>query len=136
MERKESIRLGDYAYYTGIPCKNGHLDYRYSKSGSCRTCTKHASSAYRKAKINELSKLRKSADHFTKDIFVETTWADYEILMLIAQTYVSRYKPEYEKLNLNTVEISTKRVFIAKFRIPRRNVNLFINIANFLRSMS
>lgn len=136
MKRRDALLSGDYAYYTGIPCKNGHLDYRYTKSGACRICTRQSSYSYRKAKTNELFKLRKSADHFTREVFVETTQSDYRILMMIAQTYIKRYRPEYEKLNLNKVEVSTKPIFTAKFRIPRRNVTQFINIANLLRMMS
>lgn len=129
MERSEAIRLNVNKYDNGRPCKRGHFGYRYTKDGGCCKCSNDASWRYSK----KLSKLRKSADHFTKEVFVETTRADYEILMIIAQTYIKRYRPEYEKLNLNKMEISTNP---AKFIIPRRNVNQFINIANFLRSMS
>lgn len=36
--RKQAIADGDDIFYTGVPCTNGHLTYRYVQSGSCRDC--------------------------------------------------------------------------------------------------
>lgn len=36
--RKEAMTAGDNTYFTGKPCKNGHLSYRYSQSGACYDC--------------------------------------------------------------------------------------------------
>ncbi len=38
MERSEARALGLSKYLTNRPCKNGHLTYRYTKSGSCSDC--------------------------------------------------------------------------------------------------
>lgn len=38
MERKEAKLLGHTTYLTGVPCKNGHVAYRYTMSGSCSQC--------------------------------------------------------------------------------------------------
>ena len=38
MERPEAIRLGHNTYETGRECKNGHLTYRYTQSGTCAGC--------------------------------------------------------------------------------------------------
>lgn len=132
MKRSDALKLGLSKYNDGRPCKRGHFGYRYTKDGGCCKCSNNTSRRHGK----KLSKLRKSADHFTKEIFVETTRDNYKILMLIAQTYITRYKPEYEKLNLNIVEISTKPIFKAKFRVPYRNANQFVNIANVLLTLS
>ena len=132
MERKEAIRLNVRKYNDGRPCKRGHFGYRYTKDGGCCKCSNNTSRRHSK----KLSKLKTSAFHFTKEVFVETTQTDYKILMLIAQTYITRYKPEYEKLNLNIVEISTKPILKAKFRVPYRNANQFVNIANVLLTLS
>lgn len=40
--RKEAIRDGENTYFTGNRCSNGHLSYRYVKSGTCYECI-HAS---------------------------------------------------------------------------------------------
>lgn len=36
--RKEAKATGLNRYYTGLPCKNGHVDYRYTASGACKSC--------------------------------------------------------------------------------------------------
>ena len=38
MERSEAIKLSLPRYTTGRPCKNGHLAYRYTQSGTCSEC--------------------------------------------------------------------------------------------------
>ena len=39
-KRAAAIERGDLTYYTGVPCKNGHVDERYTGSGGCRQCIK------------------------------------------------------------------------------------------------
>ena len=36
--RKEARRDGDKWYFTGNPCKHGHLSKRYVKNGACQQC--------------------------------------------------------------------------------------------------
>lgn len=38
--RKEAIELGLDRYYTGKPCKNGHMSERYTKTSACIECLK------------------------------------------------------------------------------------------------
>lgn len=38
MERIEALKLGLTTFDTGRPCKNGHMTYRYTLSGSCSQC--------------------------------------------------------------------------------------------------
>ena len=36
--RKEAMMAGENTYFTGKPCKNGHMSYRYVQSGTCYDC--------------------------------------------------------------------------------------------------
>lgn len=38
IERKDAKNAGFYRFFTGRPCKNGHVAYRYTTSGSCSKC--------------------------------------------------------------------------------------------------
>lgn len=38
ISRAEAKRAGLNRYFTGIPCKNGHVDFRYTASGACKGC--------------------------------------------------------------------------------------------------
>lgn len=38
LSRKEAKVLESNTYYTGVPCKNGHISVRYTQSGTCREC--------------------------------------------------------------------------------------------------
>jgi hypothetical protein len=50
ISKTDAVCQGYNKYYTGDPCKYGHLDLRYVKTGMCRTCSK-------KYKENRNSKL-------------------------------------------------------------------------------
>lgn len=36
--RSEAIKRGSVRYYTGNPCKHGHISARYTQSGNCAEC--------------------------------------------------------------------------------------------------
>ena len=36
--RSEAKSVGVGKYFTGVACKNGHVDYRYTQSGACQSC--------------------------------------------------------------------------------------------------
>ena len=36
--RKHAIELGETNYFTGKPCKRGHIDIRNAKTGRCLSC--------------------------------------------------------------------------------------------------
>ena len=38
--RKEAIDLGELYYFTGIPCKRGHIDKRRTHNWECYSCIK------------------------------------------------------------------------------------------------
>lgn len=41
--RKEAIENKDYWYFTGKPCKYGHISKRYTVDGACYDCRLHHS---------------------------------------------------------------------------------------------
>jgi hypothetical protein len=45
INRAEAKRRDLNRYYTGEPCKNGHIAYRYTQSGTCFACIRAAGSA-------------------------------------------------------------------------------------------
>ena len=42
LTRTDALRLGAKTYYTGNPCRYGHISYRYTSSGACADCIKSA----------------------------------------------------------------------------------------------
>lgn len=49
MSRKEALATGSWTYFTGKPCKHGHVDIRYTNMRSCRTCTRVDAARWGKA---------------------------------------------------------------------------------------
>lgn len=41
--REQAIEAGDPIYYTGKPCKHGHLSERYTINSTCAECQRHKS---------------------------------------------------------------------------------------------
>lgn len=126
MKRSEAKVLGLKQYYTGVPCKFGHLDYRYTSSGTCCGCNLRNSRNSQWEKQKKLTKLRVSANHFTKSVIVKNSVQNYRYLFDMAQLFLQLYNVEYLKLRLN----SSKPCENATFVVPRRNVKDFIEYAN------
>lgn len=40
--RNEAILTGDRRFYTGLPCRKGHLSERYTSTGGCISCLRPA----------------------------------------------------------------------------------------------
>jgi predicted transcriptional regulator len=47
LTRAEAKAAGATRYFTGIPCQNGHVDERYTKSGACLSCLPDIRGRYR-----------------------------------------------------------------------------------------
>lgn len=82
IERAEAKAKGLNTYFTGRPCRNGHLTYRYTLSGSCSECIngdRHApvdptKPARREAKA-QLVLLRVRAYDGDRDNIAAAAWA-------------------------------------------------------------
>jgi hypothetical protein len=48
-------QAGQRFYFTGIPCKNGHVSARYSSRGTCVECTKEKAKQWQKANKPKIS---------------------------------------------------------------------------------
>ncbi len=44
--RKTAANVGASQYFTGKPCKHGHIAYRYTTSGGCSDCVKSSNGQY------------------------------------------------------------------------------------------
>jgi 5-methylcytosine-specific restriction endonuclease McrA len=58
--RKDAKKLGLTHYFTGVPCKHGHINIREVKKGRCMSCCKmHAMKDYKKDIEKSREKARK-----------------------------------------------------------------------------
>lgn len=57
VERKVALARGETVYFTGQPCKHGHVTYRYVKNGACSECVKKANGS----QVNPMSDERRAA---------------------------------------------------------------------------
>lgn len=51
IERKHAVVAGLKTYFTGKPCKNNHIAYRYTQSGACSQCVNNANDKSGKDKM-------------------------------------------------------------------------------------
>jgi hypothetical protein len=65
----EAIKAGSRFYFTGAPCKKGHLEPRYTSSAECIVCRKSKSSSRHKEKREEIlrSTRIKSREKYNND---------------------------------------------------------------------
>lgn len=62
-ERKKAMAAGEKTYFTGYPCKNGHISDRLTSNGSCSECSRiNSVNFYRNPKNKEkIKEYRKSS---------------------------------------------------------------------------
>lgn len=62
ISRKEAQASNSKYYYTGVPCKRGHVDIRLTSAGDCTICHKNRNDAYK-------SKNRKAMREYNKKYY-------------------------------------------------------------------
>lgn len=53
ISRKDALELGLIYYFTGVPCKNGHVEKRHCQSGQCVECRRELTRKGRKGHKSE-----------------------------------------------------------------------------------
>lgn len=98
--RQEALELGSRHYFTGKPCKHGHVEKRFSQRGTCMGCSRSiALDVYRRDPALAISKVRKwesenpdrrkyhrrkgVAQHRAAKLQRTPTWANLEAIKVI-----------------------------------------------------
>lgn len=58
LSRKQALFIGLKRYFTGKPCKHGHIDFRKSSNGECFSCNRIQFKSYSKRNANKLKEKR------------------------------------------------------------------------------
>lgn len=120
ISRKESIERGLTRYFTGKPCKNGHISERVTKKCDCVECNIERNAAYRSIPENqEKAKARSKA------------WRDemgskeyYQYLKSIIERNHGSLSEYWKKYRINYPESGPKRAKLWAQRHPERKRNL------------
>ena len=104
--RRLALRAGDSKYKTGIPCKSGHVTYRYTASGACSGCISAAGIEARYGspeKRDEAVTLREVREAAVRDL-VETKLrcydADLDTLRSVAVAVTMGRHPSLERQDI------------------------------------
>jgi len=60
ISRVEAIKNGLTKYYTGKPCSRGHIEERYTSSGSCHGCSLENNAVYQKKRRGNYLKAKEA----------------------------------------------------------------------------
>lgn len=99
ISRDEALELGLVSYYTGIPCKYGHIEKRYSRTGICYQCKRDENKRDRERypkRAKELSRQQYKV-HRDKKLAYSQLWAEEnrEKSNFIKRKNKQKYKEEY-----------------------------------------
>ena len=101
--KKEAKALGIRQYFTGIPCKNGHIDKRYTNTGICYSCkNKNMSNDYLRNKERIVISNKKSYEaHKDKRLESNRKWTseNREKSNQIKANYKKRHKEKVDEYN-------------------------------------
>lgn len=76
--KEEALKSGEIRYFTGQPCRNGHIDWRYTSTGVCYECKRQRMLRdYRKHAKRVIGSVRKSyAKHKKTRLAGNQRWAE------------------------------------------------------------
>ncbi len=77
--RAEAIRKKHITYFTGVPCKNGHIDIRYTRSSQCRSC--NIASQHRRSHSNDVYVIWRIAKYRAKSRSIPFTITPADIII-------------------------------------------------------
>jgi len=113
--RKAAIAKGDTRYFTGVPCKHGHVSHRRAATGECLECRTIALAAWRKKNPTSVQKHNKTQYDRFSDKLKEYTRS---YARKNAES-VNAYHRAYQKKNLHKfAAINAKRKAAKLKRTP------------------
>ena len=67
LSRKEAKQSGEYLYYTGKPCKHGHVAERYTNNAMCTVCSKKYARAYEEPKEKKQARYLRNREAYLEN---------------------------------------------------------------------
>lgn len=94
--RKEAIKRGLPRYFTGKPCKNGHISERVTKKCDCVECNNERNAAYRSIPENrEIARVR--ASKWREDFGIKNVYEMNEEWKIKTFGSTAEYWRQYQK---------------------------------------
>lgn len=95
ISKKFALVIGEIFYFTGLPCKNGHLDNRYTKSGKCVSCVKNYHANLSEEQKNRKKKNSNTWNKNNPTYYKEWHQSNRETRLAQALTYYKNNLPRY-----------------------------------------
>jgi hypothetical protein len=107
ISKKEAQDNGDIFYFTGKPCKHGHLSQRMVKGGACRECKNLITENYRKNNREEYNRYinTKKKENYTTEKRRETRRKNLKLEMYHAAKARAKSKNIAFTITINDVII-------------------------------
>lgn len=77
ISRKTAQLVGYVRYFTGVPCKYGHVDKRHVIGGGCMECSRISARRYRDDNLDECRRKNLEWAHKNKDKMRRSDWKRY-----------------------------------------------------------
>ncbi len=143
VSRSSAAAQGLTKYYTGNPCKNGHLNYRYVQSGTCSDCIREASNGARasvQARTGaplspEQMAVRRDALVELVDIRVRAYPEDAGTLRAVAAAYCCAQYPTLAPADVHILVAPSDPAggtFLYRVRVPSAHIDALRATANAL----
>lgn len=88
LNRKEAINQKSKYYYTGCPCKNGHLSKRLTSNGTCYQCILNRNKIYTRNNQDKIKNLKKKWYERTKTSEYKKQYRGFDLV----ESYISKTK--------------------------------------------
>ncbi len=114
--RKEAKESGSMYYFTGKPCKRGHIGKRVTTGGHCRPCEQH------KYQTNREAKCAYTRDYKKKN--ADKVLAYNQMYRANNREKDRQWKRKYEKNNPEKIAAGKKRYREENYEMPSKKASL------------
>ena len=88
--RIEALNKNSNHYFTGVPCRNGHIEKRRTSDGHCLKCDSEYQKRKRKNRPEDVSKMRKAYYQKTRDHQLKLKRKNYAASKLVRLQHRNR----------------------------------------------
>ena len=94
ISKYEAKQQGLKTYFTGIPCKQGHISTRFMSGNRCTQCAKEDRDVWRKNNPEKVSKHNKTQRQKDPIMFKQTTAIYYQQNTEYIKSHVAKYRQD------------------------------------------
>lgn len=149
--REEALGAGLTQYFTGKPCRHGHIAYRYTRSGACSACIQTAARASEASKPSRADKDatpkadpaqlladyrdRREAANMLAEIRIPAHLKDLPTINELSRNLCKMAYPVLQDADIQLAKRAARNMPLYKIMVPQEHIDVLRAAADELFNM-